>query len=90
MKESEPTMSILERLLEEVPKRKPLSLLSPQRQLVKEYMADITEAKERGYSWNQIGKAVELEASAKGKWNAEWNRWNIDSLYRQIMKEGER
>jgi hypothetical protein len=81
-------MSILERLLEEVPKRKPLSLLSPQRQLVKEYMADIAEAKERRYSWNQIGKAIEQEASEKGKWSAGWNRWRVESLYRQIMKEG--
>jgi hypothetical protein len=81
-------MSILERLLEEVPKRKPLSLLSPQYQLVREYMSDITEAKERGYSWNQIGRAIEQEASAKGEWNAAWDRWRVEALYNQIRKEG--
>jgi hypothetical protein len=82
-------MSILERLLKKVPKRKPLGGLSPQRQLVKLYMADIAEAKERGYSWNQINEAVEMDAAEKGQWDTAWNRWRIEALYREIRKEEE-
>jgi hypothetical protein len=80
-------MSILERLLEEVPKRKPSSVLNPQRQLVREYMADIAEAKERGYSWWQINRAVKKDAEERGVWNEEWGRWSLESLYNQIRKD---
>jgi hypothetical protein len=80
-------MSILDLLQQEVPKRKPLSLLSPQYQLVKRYMPDIAEAKERGYSWNQIERAVENDAAEKGEWNTEWDRWRVEALFNQIKRE---
>jgi hypothetical protein len=82
-------MSILDRLLSEVPRNSPTGKLNPQYHLVKEYMAEIAEAKEHGYSWLQIGEAVKQDASEKGRWNENWKRWNIQKLYNQILKAQE-
>jgi hypothetical protein len=50
-------------------------------------MAEITEAKERGYSWTQVNKAVMEDATEKGEWNTDWDSWRVEALYRELAKE---
>jgi hypothetical protein len=80
-------MSLLDRLLKEVPKRKPASLFNPQREIVRKYMTEITEAKERGYSWTQIRIAVKAEAAERGEWDEERGSLDVEKMYRRLMEE---
>ena|GEM_PF-5502650 len=82
-------MSIIARLSQEIPKRKATGTHNPQYQATLQFVGEIEEAKERGYTWHQIGAAVKEELIDMGIWRDSWRTWNTEKFFRQIKKEKE-
>lgn len=80
-------MSLLSRLLSEVPKRRNAVRVDRQYELTKELIPEIDEARARGYSWSQVTRAVEEMLRESGEWREEWRRWDIEKNYKRIKKE---
>ena len=80
-------MTFIERLqATEAPYHRRKTLGGPLGQLVARYMDDMTEARERGYSWTQICKMVKTMAKEAGEWNEHWNLGQIENQYRRFKK----
>ena len=80
-------MSILDRLTKEPPRHTaPPGSFNPKYQVTKHYMTEIEAARQKGYSWNQIKKAVVAEANAEGIWDGSWVGWDLGSVYWRVKK----
>ena len=79
-------MSIMERLSKEVPKRSAAYEHNPQYQATLQFMEEIEEAKRLGYSWWQVGKAVEEELRSTGVWQESWRFHDTEKFFNQIKK----
>ena len=80
-------MSLLGRLLDEVPRNRAVVRVDRQYELTKKLVPEIDEARAHGYSWSQVTRAVEEALRASGEWREEWHRWDIAKNYRRIKKE---
>ena len=79
-------MSILEKLSTQVPRHKKMSPDNPVHRITKQYMEQIREAKERGYSWQQIYTAIKEDVGEE--WQEEWRCYKIPEHYKMILREG--
>jgi hypothetical protein len=80
-------MSIMERLSMEIPKRRSISSINPLYNVVAKCMDEIDTAKEQGYTWCQISRALEQEAISQGIHVNEEKPNNIDLIYKKIKRE---
>ena len=78
-------MSLLDRLSNQVPKRKKDGADSPIYKLTLRYVEEIDRAKEKGYSWWQIKRAFEEEV--RDELPEDWRSSILESCYRKIKKE---
>lgn len=78
-------MSLLQRLLSQSPRLRPMSELSPLRAITERYFDEIEEAKKRGHSWHQICRAVEADAE---DWPEGARAYRVAEHYKIIQKEG--
>jgi len=79
-------MSILDRLSQEVPKRRQAGEHNPQYQATLQFMDEIEQAKKQGYTWWQISAAVKEELTAQGLWRDSWRSCDIPKFYAQAKK----
>lgn len=78
-------MSLLERLSNQIPKRKKDGTDSPIYKLTLRYVEEIDRAREKGYSWGQIKRAFEEEV--RDELPEDWRSSLLDTCYRRIKKE---
>lgn len=79
-------MSILEILKHEAPKRRVSARVQQQLEVFSPYFDEIKEAQERGYTWHQIGKAVERELVEKGEWLIGWGAFDVQRIFHLARK----
>ena len=77
-------MTILELLADETPRHggQPRGAT----QLIRRDMAEIEEARQKGYSWTQISKAAKRKWAMNGEWD-EKKYVNFGLLYSKLKKE---
>lgn len=80
-------MSLLNRLLDEVPRNRAVARVDRQYELTRGLVPEIDEARAHGYSWSQVTQAVEEALKEAGDWREGWHRYDIEKNYRQIKKE---
>lgn len=82
-------MTLLEMLKNDrvQPKRMTKSRLDETYEATKEFLPQIVEAKEYGYTWNAITCMIEKILRKEGRWQHYWNSWNIQNNYYRITKE---
>lgn len=80
-------MSLLSRLLDEVPRNRAVARVDRQYELTRRLVPEIDEARAHGYSWSQVTRAVEEALRETGEWREEWHRWDIAKNYRRVRKE---
>lgn len=82
-------MTLLEMLKNdrEQPQRMTKSRLDETYEVTKEFLPQIVEAKECGYTWQAITKAIEKILRQQGRWQHYWRTWDIQNNYYRIMKE---
>lgn len=80
-------MSLLSRLLNEVPRNRAVVRVDRQYELTRGLVPEIDEARAHGYSWSQVTRAVEGALRETGEWREEWHRWDIEKNYKQIKKK---
>lgn len=80
-------MSLLSRLLDEVPRNRAVARVDRQYELTRGLVPEIDEARAHGYSWSQVTQAVEEALKEAGDWREGWHRYDIEKNYRQIKKE---
>lgn len=80
-------MSLLSRLLNEVPKNRAVMRVDRQYELTRELVPEIEEARAHGYSWSQVTRAARDALKEAGEWREEWRQCDIEKNYRQIKKE---
>lgn len=81
-------MSLTVRLSTEAPRRTARDIKEdPRYQIALRYFDEITELRERGYTWGQINHAATLEAKATGLWSDKFNGVRAEEFYRKILKE---
>ena len=81
-------MSLITHLATEAPRRAARDIKEdPRYQIALRYFDDITELRERGYTWGQINRAATLEAQATGLWGENFQSVRAEEFYRKILKE---
>ena len=80
---------LLERLAAEVPRHHQTIQNDALGQLVTRHMAEIEEARERGYSWTQIYREAKAMWQESGEWREGWVVANIEARYRKIKKKND-
>lgn len=80
-------MSLLSRLLDEVPRNRAVVRVDRQYELTRELVPEIEEARAHGYSWSQVTRAAKDALKEAGEWREEWHQCDIEKNYRQIKKE---
>ena len=80
-------MSILDRLSQTPPRHAATpGAFDPKYQFTRRYMTEIEEARQKGYSWDQIKKALVAEVNAEGIWDGCWSGWDLGSVYWRVKK----
>lgn len=83
-------MSLITHLATEAPRRVARDIKEdPRYQIALRYFDEITELRERGYTWGQINHAANQEALAIGLWNDDRKTVSADQFYKRILKERE-
>nr|DAY45205.1 MAG TPA: hypothetical protein [Caudoviricetes sp.] len=80
-------MSLLSRLLDEVPKNRAVVRVDRQYELTRKLVPEIEEARAHGYSWSQVTRAARDALKEAGEWREEWRQFDIEKNYKQIKKE---
>ena len=69
------------------PKRMAKNRLDETYEITKEFLPQIIEAKEYGYTWLAITNMIEKVLQKQGRWRHYWNSWDIQNNYYRITKE---
>lgn len=80
-------MSLLNRLLDEVPRNRAVARVDRQYELTRGLVPEIEEARAHGYSWSQVTRAAKDALKEAGEWREEWHQCDIEKNYKQIKKE---
>lgn len=81
-------MAIMEILKQQKPKRRTLERVDRQFMAFLTYKGEIEEAQRHGYSWCQIGKAIEAEMRERGTWDETWSVWDVQKVYQALRRNG--
>ncbi|MDR1509986.1 MAG: hypothetical protein LBS53_10140 [Synergistaceae bacterium] len=73
-------MPIMELLKDKKPWRNRPGRTDRQYRVFVSYTAEAEEAQKRGYTWNQICRAVRDELMQKGEWDECWNVWDVRNV----------
>ena len=78
---------LLERLATETPRHQQTIRNDALGQLIIRHMAEIEDARERGYSWPQICRTAKAMWMETGEWGEWWAASAIETRYRRLKKE---
>ena len=81
-------MSLLDHLAVQAPRRVARDIKEdPRYQIALRYFDEITELRERRYTWGQINHAANLAAQAEGIFGGSYKNVQTDQFYKRIQKE---
>lgn len=81
-------MAIMEILRHQRPRRRTAERIDRQYMAFIGYREEIEEAQRHGYSWCQIGKAIEAEMRERGTWDETWSVWDVQKVYQALRRNG--
>ena len=80
-------MTLLEQLEKDLPARMRDGHLDQLGLIVKDLSEDIGKAREGGYSWEQIRRAMKEILSERGEWDEDWKATQIERRYKKVREQ---